>query len=97
MLYIFQLVWKLFIYTLIILLLKHFSKSGSEWVSGIENVYHDPCQDWMDLVNMKLTSPNHPKLYDPLEQCTWNITAHKGHYVTLDFVTIDVSSTSIPW
>ena len=51
----------------------------------------------MDLVNMKLTSPNHPKAYDPLEQCTWNITAHKGHYVTLDFVTIDVSNTSIPW
>ena len=45
----------------------------------------------MDLVNMKLTSPNHPKAYDPLEQCTWNITARQGHYVTLDFVTIDVS------
>ena len=74
-----------------------FSKSGSKWVGGIENVYHDPCQDWMDLVNMKLTSPNHPKTYDPLEQCTWNITARQGHYVTLNFVTIDVSNTSIHW
>ena len=70
----------------------HFSKKGSGWVGGIENVYHDPCQDWMDLVNMKLTSPNYPKPYDPLEYCTWNITAPQGHFVTLNFETIDVSN-----
>ena len=40
---------------------------------------------------MKLTSPNYPEPYDPLEYCTWTITAPKGHYVTLDFEEIDVS------
>ena len=71
--------------------LNHFSKSGTGWVGGIENIYHDPCQDWIDLINMKLTSPNYPEPYDPLEHCTWTITAPKGHYVTLDFEKIDVS------
>ena len=40
---------------------------------------------------MKLTSPNYPEPYDPLEHCTWRIVAPQGHYVTLDFDTIDVS------
>ena len=31
---------------------------------------------------MKLTSPNYPENYDPLEDCTWVITAPQGHYVT---------------
>ena len=68
----------------------HFSKNGSESESGIEHKYHDPCQDWMDLINMKLTSPNYPNSYDPLEHCTWNITAPQGQYVTLDFEMIFV-------
>ena len=62
---------------------------------GIENVYHDPCQDWLDLINMKVTSPNYPDAYDPLEYCTWNITAPHGHFVTLDFERIDVSNNSL--
>ena len=72
--------------------MNYFSKSGSGWVGGIENVYHDPCQDWIDLVNMKLTSPNYPDLYDPLEHCKWTIAAPHGHFVTLDFEHIDVSN-----
>ena len=40
---------------------------------------------------MKLTSPNYPEAYDPLEDCTWTITAPQGYYVTLDFIIIDVS------
>ena len=67
-----------------------YSKSGSGWVGGIENVYNDPCQDWLDLINMKLTSPNYPENYDPLEDCTWVITAPQGHYITLEFVHIEV-------
>ena len=81
---------------LILILFYHFSKSGSGWTGGIENVYHDPCQDWLDLVNMQLTSPNHPEPYDPLEHCTWSIAAPHGHYVTLDFVSINVSNNEIP-
>ena len=68
----------------------HFSKNGSESESGIEHIYHDPCQDWMDLINMKLTSPNYPEPYNPLEHCTWKITAPHGHYITLEFEIIAV-------
>ena len=73
-------------------ILYHFSKSGTGWAGGIENIYHDPCQDWLDLANMKLTSPNYPKAYNPLENCTWTIKAPQGHYVTVDFIVIDVSN-----
>ena len=59
---------------------------------GIENIYHDPCQDWLDLINMKVTSPNYPDPYDPLEHCTWTITAPPGHFVTLNFERIYVSN-----
>ena len=68
-----------------VILFYTFSKSGSKWIGGIKNIYHDPCQDWMDLINMKLTSPNYPNSYDPLEHCSWNITAPQGQYVVLDF------------
>ena len=40
---------------------------------------------------MKLTSPNHPELYDPLEHCKWTINAPTGHFVSLDFEEIFVS------
>ena len=61
-------------------------------VGGIENVYHDPCQDWLDLINMKLTSPNYLDIYDPRANCSWTIEASSGHFVTLDFERIDVST-----
>ena len=90
-------VYKIFVFT-IVLISYYFSKRGSEWVGGIENIYHDPCQDELDLINMKLTSPNYNvenKTYDPLEDCTWNITAPPGHFVTLDFEEIGVSNLEL--
>ena len=77
-------------YSCINYIFHHYSKSGSGWEGGISNVYHDPCQDWMDLINMKLTSPNYPEPYNPLEHCTWKITAPHGHYITLEFEIIAV-------
>ena len=65
-------------------------KNGSKWTGGIENIYTDPCQDWIDHVNMKLTSPNYPEPYGQLENCTWNITAPPEHFVTIDFEIIDL-------
>ena len=44
---------------------------------------------------MKLTSPNYPDTYDSLEDCTWIITAPKGHYITIGFDIIDVSKNDI--
>ena len=42
---------------------------------------------------MKLTSPNHPDAYDPLTDCAWNLTADQGKYISLEFESIDVSTT----
>ena len=78
-------------YSCINYIFHHYSKSGSGWEGGISNVYHDPCQDWMDLINMRLSSPNYPKPYSPLEHCIWAIIAPEGHFVSLDFKEISVS------
>ena len=59
---------------------------------GQENLYEDPCQDWLDLVNKKLTSPNYPdRYYEPNTVCKWNLTTEKGNYIFLDFERISVS------
>ena len=71
--------------------LKFYSKNGSKWLGGIKNEYHDPCQDWLDLINNKLTSPNYPKPYDPITFCNWTLTTKKGNYISLDFERIGVS------
>ena len=54
-------------------------------------MYKDPCEDWLDLINKKLTSPNYPKPYNPLTDCKWNLKTDPGKYITLDFERIDVS------
>ena len=72
-----------------------YSKNGQEYIVGQEHLYEDPCDEWLDLVNNKLTSPNFPKAYDPLTECEWNLTAPQGYYVTLDFEIIDVSNIQI--
>ena len=58
---------------------------------GQKNLYVDPCQDWLDLINKKLTSPNYPDVYDPNTVCKWNLTTNKGYYISLDFERIAVS------
>ena len=72
--------------------MNYFSKNGEEYIVGQEHLYEDPCDEWLDLVNNKLTSPNFPKIYDPTTECSWNLIAPQGHYVTLDFEIIDVSN-----
>ena len=69
----------------------HYSKHGEEYVVGQEHLYEDPCDEWLDLVNNKLTSPNFPEPIDTLTECQWNLTAPHGHYIALDFEIIDVS------
>ena len=64
---------------------------GAELEVGQENLYDDPCQDWLDLINKKLTSPNYPADYDPNTICKWNLTTKEGHYISLDFEHISVS------
>ena len=64
---------------------------GAELNVGQKNLYMDPCEDWLDLINKKLTSPNHPDVYDPNTVCKWNLTTNKGYYISLDFERIAVS------
>ena len=68
-----------------------FSVNGKEFKVGQENLYEDPCQDWLDLINKKLTSPNYPDEYDPNTVCKWHLTTNKGNYISLDFELIGVS------
>ena len=75
--------------------MNYFSKNGSKWKDGIQNKYHDPCQDWLDLINFELTSPNYPHLYDPHTNCKWILTTDEGTYITLDFESIQVSNKEI--
>ena len=67
------------------------SVNGAEIEVGQANLYDDPCQDWLDLINKKLTSPNYPDDYDSRTFCKWNITTDKGNYISLDFEHINVS------
>ena len=71
--------------------LQCFSVNGAEYVVGQENIYEDPCDEWLDLINKQLTSPNYPDPYEPLTHCTWNLTEKQGYYISLDFEKIDVS------
>ena len=68
-----------------------FSVNGTELIVGQKNLYEDPCQDWLDLVNNKLTSPNHPDWYEPNTACTWKLSTVKGYYISLDFEHVYVS------
>ena len=50
------------------------------------------CNDWLDLGNKMLTSPNYPWPYDPLTFCKWTLTSSEEYYITLDFSMIDFSA-----
>ena len=67
------------------------SINAKELIVGQENLYKDPCDDWLDLINAKLTSPNFPSPYEPETFCQWNLTTTKGSNIILDFEKIDVS------
>ena len=76
---------------MIISLISDFSINGLELKVGQENLYEDPCQDWLDLIDKKLTSPYYPDEYDPNTFCKWNLTTDEGYYISLDFERINVS------
>ena len=52
----------------------------------ISTIIDDKCQYWIDLKNMKLTSPNYPKWYiaDGIG-CGWKLTAPEGNKISLEF------------
>ena len=46
------------------------------------------CQNWLELKQNILTSPNHPNT----TSCTWLITSYFGSYIILNFKFIEVHS-----
>ena len=56
----------------------------------------DNCQYWLDLKDMKLTSPNYPNWYvTDGKGCDWLLTAPEGNIITLEFNDFEVSTILI--
>ena len=54
----------------------------------------DSCQYWLNMRNMKLTSPYYPKYFlADGRGCEWLITAPEGHILALEFEEFFVSFT----
>ena len=66
------------------------SVNGKDLNVGQVNLYEDPCQDWLDLINKKLTTPNVHN-HELNTVCKWKLTTDKGNYISLDFEYIMVS------
>ena len=57
------------------------------------NCCYDLCNDWLDLENGILTSPNYPNNYPTNKECSWTISApHKSQIIRVQFVDFEVSS-----
>ena len=67
-----------------------FSINGTELNVGQKNLYEDPCQDWLDLINKKLTSPNYPNKYPENVDCANVINYPIGVVVKVTFLEFDV-------
>ena len=59
----------------------------------IFNNVEDICQYWLNLKDMKLTSPNYPKWYfaDGIG-CDWLLTAPEDHIIALEFNDFEVNT-----
>ena len=54
------------------------------------NCCYEHCNEWLDLDNGILTSPNYPNNYDVHTECTWVINASQGQILTLLFHDFEV-------
>ena len=56
----------------------------------------DNCQYWLNLKDMILTSPNHPKwFFAEGIGCDWLLTAPRGNIIALEFNDFDVITIPI--
>ena len=61
-------------------------------INSIYQNVEDNCQYWLDLKDMKLTSPNYPKwFFADSEDCDWLLTAPEGNIIILEFNDFEVS------
>ena len=56
------------------------------------NCCYEQCNEWLDLINGTLTSPNYPENYPDDTQCSWTITAPlQSQRVVLEITFFEVS------
>lgn len=49
------------------------------------NCCYEHCNEWLDLDDGILTSPNYPDIYPAHTECAWLLSAPQGQFVTLIF------------
>ena len=54
----------------------------------------DYCEQWLDMENGIITSPEYPNKYNFLEECIWTISAEENQTVLLHFLEFEVSSAT---
>ena len=50
------------------------------------------CEQWLDMDNGIITSPEYPNPYNNLEECIWTISAEENQTVLLNFLNFEVSA-----
>ena len=53
---------------------------------------YDYCEQWLDMKNGIITSPEHPNPYNNNEECIWTIFAEENQTVLLHFLEFEVSA-----
>ena len=55
------------------------------------NCCYDYCEQWLDMKDGTITSPEYPYMYNNQEHCIWTISAEENQTVLLHFLNFDVS------
>ena len=56
---------------------------------------YDYCEQWLDMENGIITSPEYPNPYNNYEECIWTISAEENQTVLLQFLDFEVSAQSV--
>ena len=70
-------------------------KNNCPTESGYDNEHdccYDYCEQWLDMKNGIITSPEHPNPYNNNEECIWTIFAEENQTVLLHFLEFEVSA-----
>ena len=53
---------------------------------------YDYCEQWLDMENGIITSPEYPNQYNNQEECVWTISAEENQTILLNFLDFEVSA-----
>ena len=59
---------------------------------GEHDCCYDYCEQWLDMTNGIITSPEYPNSYNYFEECIWTIHAEENQTVVLHFLDFGVSA-----